>query len=162
MQTNDIAALVVDDSQHMRAIMREMLRAVGLVSIKEAADAVEAFQILKTFTIDVVLTDLAMPLIDGIEFVHLIRTSPDSPSPFVPVIMVTGHSDRASVVKARDAGVNEFLVKPVTAQSLLDRLNAVVASKRAYVRAGNYVGPDRRRRETPGYKGPFRRVGDRK
>ena len=87
----------------------------------------------------------------------MVRTSSDSPNPFMPIVMITGHSERSRVNAARDAGVNEFLVKPVTAKSLMDRINTVVNHPRSFVKGGTYFGPDRRRRKDMNYAGPWRR-----
>ena len=65
------------------------------------------------------------------------------------------------MLEARDAGVTEFLVKPVSAKALVDRLRTVIERQRMFVRAESYTGPDRRRRTTAGYKGPLRRDTDR-
>jgi two-component system, chemotaxis family, chemotaxis protein CheY len=158
--TLPITVLVVDDNQHMRTILKELLRAVGLKKIKEAEDAVEAFEIIKTFTIDLVLVDYAMPLIDGIEFTKMVRTSSDSPNVFLPIVMITGHSERGRVNAARDVGVNEFLVKPVTAKSLIERIQMVVNNPRSFIKSSAYFGPDRRRRKDKMFTGPWRREED--
>jgi DNA-binding response OmpR family regulator len=71
--------------------------------------------------------------------------------------MITGHSERSRVSAARDAGVNEFLVKPVTAKSLMERLTLIVNKPRNFVKSKNYFGPDRRRRPDPNYGGSERR-----
>jgi two-component system, chemotaxis family, chemotaxis protein CheY len=157
-----ITVLIVDDNAHMRVIIKELLRAAGVQEIKEASDPIEAFEFLKTVPVDLLLADLSMPIIDGVEFTQMIRTSSDSPNPFLPIIMVTGHSERSRVNAARDAGVNEFLVKPVTAKSLMDRITAVVNHPRSFVRSPTYFGPDRRRRSDPAYSGPRRRKDDQK
>lgn len=156
----DLQVLIVDDNQHMRTILRELLRAVGIREAREARDAVEALDIMKTTSTDLVLVDLSMPVIDGVEFTHMVRTSSDSPNPYVPIIMITGHSARSKVLAARDAGVNEFVAKPVTAKSLMQRLIAIVERPRPFVRTATYFGPDRRRKADPDYQGPFRRAGD--
>lgn len=156
----DLQVLIVDDNQHMRTILRELLRAVGIREAREARDAVEALDIMKTTSTDLVLVDLSMPVIDGVEFTHMVRTSSDSPNPYVPIIMITGHSARSKVLAARDAGVNEFVAKPVTAKSLMQRLTAIVERPRPFVRTATYFGPDRRRKADPDYQGPFRRAGD--
>lgn len=152
-----ITVLVIDDNAHMRSILKEVLRAVGVMDIKEAADPVEAFELIKSIPIDLVLVDFSMPIIDGVEFTQMVRTSSDSPNPFMPIVMITGHSERSRVNAARDAGVNEFLVKPVTAKSLMDRINTVVNHPRSFVKGGTYFGPDRRRRKDMNYAGPWRR-----
>ena len=155
-----ITVLVIDDNMHMRGIIKELLRAVGVQDIKEAADPVEAFELIKTVPIDLVLVDFSMPIIDGVEFTQMVRTSSDSPNPYMPIVMITGHSERSRVSAARDAGVNEFLVKPVTAKSLMERITAVVNNPRSFVKGGHYFGPDRRRRKDIHYAGPWRRKAD--
>jgi DNA-binding NtrC family response regulator len=78
----------------------------------------------------------------------------------VPVIMITGHSTLQRVAEARDAGVNEFLAKPLTARGVIERISQVVENPRSYVRTGTYFGPDRRRRADPNFTGPWRRSTD--
>lgn len=155
-----ITVLIVDDNHHMRSLIKELLKAVGVNKVFEAADPTEAFELLKTNPIDLLLVDFSMPMIDGVEFVHMIRNSADSPNPFIPIIMVTGHSERSKVTAARDAGVNEFLVKPINAKSLLMRLQAVADNPRQFIKVNNYFGPDRRRGANPKYEGPWRRRDD--
>jgi DNA-binding NtrC family response regulator len=77
-----------------------------------------------------------------------------------PVIMITGHSTMQRVNEARNAGVNEFLAKPLTARGVIERLDRVVEHPRPYVRTADYFGPDRRRRADPNFQGPWRRQGD--
>jgi DNA-binding response OmpR family regulator len=100
--------------------------------------------------------------LDGLDFVRLLRQSPSSPCPTVPVIMVTGHSTLHHVQEARDAGVDELLTKPVAARDLVDRLFQVVEHRRAFVKTDGYFGPERRRRADLSYTGPKRRAGDAK
>jgi two-component system, chemotaxis family, chemotaxis protein CheY len=153
--------LLVDDNHHMRVLLTEILRAIGVKLIFEAADGAEALQMLRGHPIDIVMTDLAMQPLDGIDFVRLLRNSSDSPNPMVPVIMITGHSTMRRVGEARDVGVTEFLSKPVTARGVIERITRVVDHPRAFVRTQEYFGPDRRRREDQSYRGPYRRKTDR-
>ena len=153
--------LLVDDNPHMRVLLGEILRAIGVRHVFEANDGAEALQTMRHHPIDIVMTDLAMQPLDGIDFVKLLRNSPDSPNPLIPVIMITGHSTKRRVAEARDVGVNEILVKPVTARGVIDRLTRVIDHPRPFVRTADYFGPDRRRRiPDPDYEGPFRRGGD--
>jgi YesN/AraC family two-component response regulator len=152
--------LLVDDNQHMRVLLTEILRAIGCREVFEAADGAEALQVLRANPIDIVMTDLAMQPLDGIDFVRLVRNSRDSPNPMVPVIMITGHSTFRRVAEARDVGVTEFLSKPVTARGVIERINRVVEHPRSFVRSGDYFGPDRRRKDDPVYSGPRRRSND--
>jgi DNA-binding response OmpR family regulator len=73
--------------------------------------------------------------------------------------MLTGHSEKRRVVAARDAGVTEFLVKPLSARALYERIVNVVVNPRPFVRTKTYFGPDRRRNLNPSYVGPERRRG---
>jgi len=153
--------LLVDDNHHMRVLLTEILRAIGVRQVFEANDGAEALQIMRAHQIDIIMTDLAMQPLDGIDFVRLLRNSPDSPNPMAPVIMITGHSTSRRVTEARDVGVNEFLSKPVTARGVLERIAQVVDNPRPFVRSPSYFGPDRRRRADPNYNGPRRRASDR-
>ncbi len=160
MRFDLLKILLVDDNQHMRMLLTEILRALGVRNIFEAMDGAEALFMMRETPMDIVMTDLTMGPLDGIDFVYLLRNSPDSPAPFAPVIMITGHSTLRRVAEARDAGVNEFLAKPVTARGVIHRINLIIEHPRPYIRCEGYFGPDRRRRAEPGFKGPFRRSGD--
>ncbi len=144
----------------MRVLLAEILRAVGITQIFEAGDGAEGLQMMRSHRIDIVLTDLAMEPLDGIDFVRLLRNSPDSPNQLTPVIMITGHFTMARIREARDAGVNEFLAKPITARGVIERIHQIIDHSRPFVRTDDYFGPDRRRRNDPRHDGPWRRAGD--
>ena len=152
--------LVVEDNRHMRSIVKAVLKGAGITNFREARDGAEALAILNQYPADIVLADYSMSPIDGLEFTQALRRASDSANPYLPVIMVTGHSERSRVQEARDAGVNEFVIKPLTARSLLARMEYVVMHPRPYIRCRTYFGPDRRRRRDGGYGGPFRRQAD--
>ena len=155
-----VMALVVDDNHYMRVIVSTMLRSMGITMIREASDGVEALEIVRDWRPDVIITDLMMEQLDGVEMTKLLRRGSDSPHPYVPIIMMTGHTDRRRVLEARDAGVNEFVAKPLTARALIDRLRSVIDNERGWVKSNSYTGPDRRRKANPAYPGPFRRIAD--
>jgi CheY-like chemotaxis protein len=144
----------------LRVLLTEILRAIGVRPVFEANDGAEALAIMRSNPIDIVMTDLAMQPLDGLDFVRKLRNSRESPKPTAPVIMITGHSTQRRVTEARDAGVKEFLSKPVTVRGVLERIARVVESPRAFVRSDDYFGPDRRRRADPSYSGPRRRTAD--
>ncbi|QSF53890.1 response regulator [Brevundimonas fontaquae] len=152
--------LLADDNQNMRAIASAVLHSADIRNVYEAAEGATAFDLLRRHPIDLAIVDFNMFPLDGVEFTRLVRTSPDSPNPFLPIIMMTGHSERSRVYEARDAGVTEFIVKPITAKAVLDRLNAVIMRPRPFIRSRDYVGPCRRRRDAPDYAGPFRRSSE--
>jgi two-component system, chemotaxis family, chemotaxis protein CheY len=156
----DVVVLVVDDNQHMRTLLAEILRAIGIHEVREACDGSEALSVLRSRRIDLVICDISMQPVDGIDFVRLLRTSPDSPDQTVPVIIVSGHSTATKVVEARDAGADEFLVKPITAKGVLDRIARVIHAPRPFIRSETYVGPCRRRKTAAEYSGPRRRKED--
>ncbi|HEY3798131.1 MAG TPA: response regulator [Caulobacteraceae bacterium] len=160
MRFDLLKILLVDDNHHMRVLLNEILRAIGVRHVFEANDGAEALQLMRAHQIDIVMTDLAMQPLDGIDFVRLVRNSSDSPSPMIPVIMITGHSTMRRVAEARDVGVTEFLSKPVTARGVIERINRVVSAVRPFIRTPDYFGPDRRRREDASYQGPYRRSTD--
>lgn len=152
--------LLVDDNQHMRIMVIEILRAVGVRHIIQASDGAQALEMMRREPVDIVITDLAMSPVDGIDFVRLLRNSPDSPNAMCPVVMMSGHSTERRVSEARDAGVNTFLGKPITARGVLEHLSEIIDHPRPFCRSSDYFGPDRRRRPDPHYKGPRRRVAD--
>jgi two-component system chemotaxis response regulator CheY len=117
-------------------------------------DGAEALQVVRDHQIDIAIVDFRMSPLDGVQFTQLVRQSPDSPDPFLPIIMLTGFAERHRVFEARDAGVTEIVVKPVTARSLLDRINTVIFKPRPFIRTEDYFGPCRRRRDDPAYDGP--------
>ena len=156
----NLKVLVVEDNQHMRALLRSLLNSLGIREVHEAHHGGGALELLRERKCDLILTDLAMKPMDGLELTHEIRTSDKSSNPFVPIIMITGHTEKHRVMAARDAGVTEFLAKPITAQSLFSRIAEIVERPRAFVRAEGYFGPDRRRRTLDNYAGPWRRHDD--
>lgn len=152
--------LLVDDNHHMRVLLTEILRAIGVRQIFEANDGAEAMLIMRANSIDIIMTDLSMQPMDGIDFTRLLRNAPDSPNQMCPIIMITGHSTQRRVTEARDAGVNEFLAKPLTARGVLDRIGMIIDHPRPFIRTDDYFGPERRRRADPRYAGPRRRATD--
>ena len=154
--------LVVEDNHHMRRIITAILNGAGVPpsAIREAKDGIEALELLRQFDADLALIDYNMSPIDGVEFARIMRNAPDSANRYLPLVMITGHSEKSRVTQARDAGVNEFIIKPLTAKALLNRIVSIVLKPRVYIRSSTYFGPDRRRRATPNYPGPFRRDDD--
>jgi len=151
--------LVIDDNAHMRRIVRQLLHGFGSREIAEAEDGANGLEVFAAQKPDIVITDWAMPVYDGIEFTKAIRKSESPVTRFVPIIMLSGHTERQRVTEARDAGVTEFLAKPVAAKSLYERLLSVVLAPRSFIRSKDYFGPDRRRSQDAKYSGPERRKG---
>jgi len=155
-----VTILILEDNSHMALILREIMRGFGLRDIREARDAATAFEIIKDNPTDIALVDQNLGDLDGSEFIQLIRNADDSPNPFIQIIMVTAHGDRKTVMEAIRSGANEFMVKPVTPLDLYKKLRACIDKPRQFVRTKTYFGPDRRRRQDPVYRGPWRRKND--
>lgn len=150
--------LVVDDNAHMRKLVTTILQAFGVIQIYEAENGERAWAVLRDANPDIVVLDWVMEGMSGLELVRLIRADAAAPNPFVPVIMLSGHTALDHVIQARDAGVNEFIAKPVSVKTMMSRLVAVIEYPRPYVRTGGYFGPCRRRRGGNEYRGPERRT----
>jgi CheY-like chemotaxis protein len=155
-----LRVLIVEDNQHMRSLLRALLNSVGIRDVSEANNGATALTVLREKKCDMVLSDLAMKPMDGLEFSRTVRTAENSPNPFIPIIMITGHTEKHRVEAARDAGVTEFLAKPITASSLFSRMAEIMERPRAFVRCEGYFGPDRRRKTLESYAGPWRRHDD--
>ena len=155
-----LRVMIVEDNQHMRSLLRTLLNSIGIREIHEAGNGTVALEILREQPCDLILSDLAMKPMDGIDFTREIRQSARSANPFMPIIMVTGHTERHRVEAARDAGVTEFLAKPITAHNLFTRITEIIERPRAFVRCNDYFGPDRRRRQNDEHAGPWRRSDD--
>jgi len=151
---------VVEDVRATRVIVRTILRSFGINDVVEAADGQEALSVLGQRHIDVVISDLCMEPMDGVEFTRRLRTPRNGLNPYVPVLMVSGHTEVARVRDAIAAGVTEFLAKPIIPANLEARLLAIVRSPKKRVSSKNYCGPDRRRSTRENHKGPRRRASD--
>lgn len=157
---NRLRFVVIDDNAHMRRIIRTLLHSFGAREVNEAEDGAAGLEAFTQNVPDIVITDWAMPIFDGLELTQMIRQPGANTNPFVPIIMLTGHSEKNRVVEARDAGITEFLAKPLSAKSLYERIANVVINPRPFVRTKTYFGPDRRRNNTSAYVGPERRRGE--
>ncbi len=150
--------MVVDDNVHMRKLVVTIVQAFGATQVVEAVDGDQAWKLMREANPDVIFLDWVMEGISGIEFAKQVRTSPQTSNPFVPIIMLTGYTRVDQVRQARDAGVNEFLAKPVSVRAILSRLISVIEHPRPFVRTKSYFGPCRRRRGDDEYRGPERRM----
>jgi len=146
---DQIRFLLVDDNAFSRQLTRRIIAQFGAREIHEASDGESAKEAVKSFKPDIIIVDWVMSPVNGMEFVQWLRESDDSPVPFTPVIMVTAYSHLHNIMQARDAGINEFLAKPISANSLFKRIQSVIEKPRQFVRAEEYFGPDRRRRALP-------------
>lgn len=140
-QFPDLLVLIADPSVHMRRIVRDVISRSGIKRILEAGDGAEAIESFSTAYPDICIIDWDMPMLTGEEFVRLVRTPSTSPSPRVPIILLTSDPQKSIVEKALDLGVNEVLIKPFSPKSLWARMDQVVRTPRKYVQVGSMLRP---------------------
>jgi two-component system chemotaxis response regulator CheY len=156
---NRLRFLAIDNNAHMRRILRTLLHGFGSRDVYEAEDGAAGLEAFTNFVRDIVITDCAMPIFDGLELTHMIRQPGAKSNPYVGVIMLTGHSEKKRMTDARDAAATEFLVKPISAKGLYQRIVNVVTNSRPLIKTKTYFGTDRRRNVNPNYVGPGLRKG---
>ena len=115
--------LVVDDFATMRKIVRNILKQIGFEDITEAEDGNSALQVLKNETVGLVVTDWNMPNMTGLDLLRQIRSNPKTAQ--LPVLMVTAEGLKENVLEAVKAGVNNYVVKPFTAEVLQEKIEAI-------------------------------------
>lgn len=146
-QAYDLSALgvlIVDDSDHMLAIVRRLLGSMRVGAVRLAADAAEAFEMMKVEVPDLIIVDWNMIPLDGIDFIRLVRRDASGPCSDTPILLLTAHTEPHRVRAARDAGVNHVLAKPVSFKTLYRAIATIIEDERPFVRTEAYVGPDRR------------------
>ena len=117
-----VRILVVDDSRIMRNIVKNTLKAMYNIEegFVEASNGEEAWSILQSSQIDLVLLDWNMPLLNGIDLLRRLRGNDKFKS--LPIIMVTSEAAKYNVVEAVKAGINDYLIKPVTEKNLYEKV----------------------------------------
>ena len=131
MSTVDVTQLnilIVEDNVHFRTLITSILEALGITQLEEAQDGLEALEYLggePATPVDLVILDWKMDGMDGVECVRQIRKL-DCQYANVPIVMVTGYTETSLQNEAREAGVNGFLGKPISPQSLLGRIVSVM------------------------------------
>ncbi|WP_341705121.1 response regulator [Ferrovibrio sp.] len=155
---NNVAVLAVDSNHNHMQLIKEVLRPLGVNRIAEAMNAKDALSYLENNVVDIIFTEWHMDgEMDGIGFVEWVRKNPASKNVFVPIVMVTAQSEEWKVMKARDCGITEFLVKPFSAKTMARRITMVIENPRQFVRSDDFFGPDRRRHIVSNYTGEERR-----
>jgi len=122
----DLRILTVDDNPTMRRIILNTLRRVGYSDIIEASNGKDAMAKLQVEKIDFVITDWDMPEMDGIELVSNIRKSDEFKS--LPVIMISTRSVKEDIIEALKTGVNSYIVKPFTPDTLKEKINQIISN----------------------------------
>ncbi len=115
--------LIVDDFSTMRRIIKNLLHDLGYDNSHEADDGTSALPLLKAGSFDFLITDWNMPGMQGIDLLRAVRADPKLKT--LPVLLVTAEARRDQIVMAAEAGVNGYIVKPFTAQTLKDKIDRI-------------------------------------
>lgn len=150
-------ALVLEDNEHMRFLLSELLYGLDVEQVDAVASIEEAKSHLGYLTYDFALVDVGLRGENGLDFVRALRLSPDHPARRMPVIVVSGQNQVGVITSARDAGADAFLAKPISQGALESRVKQVLDIPRSYIECAGYYGPDRRRGGGALYTGPERR-----
>ncbi len=126
----EIIVLVVDDFPTMRRIVKNLLKQIGFENIEEAEDGVQALNKLKSGKYGLVVSDWNMPNMEGIDLLRNIRQEPE-PLKDIPFLMVTAESEKDKVIEAIKSGVDNYIVKPFTAEVLMEKLSKIAEKKPA-------------------------------
>ncbi len=153
--------LIAEDNKPMLFLIKSVLQSFGVGTIITSLDGDEAFHLFCQSNPDLVITDWMMKPCDGVELSRKIRNNPKSPNQYVPIILMTGFTEKRRVINARDVGITEFLAKPFNARDLYKRIHSIVEKPRQFIRCEGFFGPDRRRKVPSKYAGPMRRASDR-
>ena len=105
-----LSFLVVDDGRFMRLIIKQILRGLGATNYKEAEDGQDALGVLSAYSADIIILDLMMEPMNGVEFIRNFRASKGATNPKAPVIVLTAYSNGPAIENARDAGATEFIL----------------------------------------------------
>jgi two-component system, chemotaxis family, chemotaxis protein CheY len=118
--------LIVDDSLTMRRIVINTLKSLGFDNVVEAVDGKDAMTKILSEGADFLITDWNMPEMNGLELTRWVRSG--SPSQDMPILMVTTRGNKEDVIEAMKVRVNNYIVKPFTAQGLKEKIDAILKS----------------------------------
>ncbi len=148
--------MVVDDSGYMLRLLKMILRAMEITSIRCLQDPLRAFEEMCEKPPDLIITDLFMTPFDGLDLTRQIRACEQNDLCFTPVFALTGFTDVDHVLQARNSGVHEVLAKPISTERLYRRIISHVEHPRRFISTGEFFGPERRRDSRP-FQGEDRR-----
>lgn len=171
-----IHVLIIISSTRAGDLVKRLFESLGFTNLYVVADAAEGLQYLREIQLHLIVTDADLKVsrsienhgvvpkghdsiqLSGIQFVHRLRSSHSSPAPFIPVLMLMDHARSDEIFKARDAGVNEIVLKPLEAKNFCERIIDLVDKPRVFITATSYRGPCRRRKASKPFKAKERRT----
>lgn len=153
--------LVADANSFSRGLIGEILRNLDITHISNARSAETATEMLIERPVDVIILSRDDgDSFDALAFVRTLRQFGDNRLRRLPVVLITSGLTRELVISGRDAGIDEFLNKPISPAALRQRLEMVIETPRPFIDSDVYVGPCRRRKNPADYHGARRRAGD--
>jgi two-component system, chemotaxis family, chemotaxis protein CheY len=117
--------LVVDDQPFSRRLVHSMLLGFGSREVYESANGVEALELARSVTPHIIITDLVMPIFDGLRFIRIVKDE-QSPTHKTPIIVLSGYLTKAAALTVKNSGADELLVKPVSPKSLYEHIMRIV------------------------------------
>nr|WP_295108307.1 response regulator [uncultured Caulobacter sp.] len=136
--------LVLDDNGASLDILSQVVSGFGVKQLYRAETVADAQALIRTKTFDLIVSDVQMPVTDGIEFIEWLRREGGETNRYIPVILLTGHTRTSQIFKLRDAGSNYVVAKPLTPKVLLERIFWVAREERQFIECDSFIGPDRR------------------
>ena len=136
--------LVLDDNGASLDILSQVVSGFGVKQLYRAETVADAQALIRTKTFDLIVSDVQMPVTDGIEFIECLRREGGETNRYIPVILLTGHTRTSQIFKLRDAGSNYVVAKPLTPKVLLERIFWVAREERQFIECDSFIGPDRR------------------
>ena len=156
----DVSVLIFSTNMNISRTMRTALRGMGVRRVHLALDESGIMEGFATADPTVVIVYVDGPeKDDGLERLRWLRRAPNSPKRQIPVVVASQSRDMATINAVINAGGNEYVLFPASGDQLLKKITAARNSNRPFIEAADYVGPCRRRRADPLYKGPERRAG---
>jgi CheY-like chemotaxis protein len=146
-----LQVLVVGGKPHAVTVMRTAFGIIGLNKVTAIAGSQRAIQHLRDEVVDAVFCDEAADAVDGVPFPLAARRADGIPNPMVPIFLVCSSPMRRQIESARDDGVTDVLVRPVSAATIIRKLRVAVLAPRPFILASGFFGPDRR----GGARAPF-------
>jgi two-component system, chemotaxis family, chemotaxis protein CheY len=156
----DLVILVSDANPYMSMLVHSMLRGFGANKVLEVRSTVDVIQTLDNRKIDLMLCDARLPPDGGLKLVKNIRSRADNENRTIPILLMAADTDEPNIKRARDAGVNMVIAKPMSPKNLYERLAWIAFNPRPFVDTENYFGPDRRFKIEGYPNGVGRRKGD--
>jgi CheY-like chemotaxis protein len=155
-----LKVLIIDPNAFMRGVLADSLRRLQVTQINASANAAEATVLGRTLKPDLIFVDWDAGRTSGLQFTRDLRRGETGLPRETPIVLLSNSIDHEQLMAARQAGINEFLLKPVSAQGVLSRVEEIVLRPRRFILSRTYIGPCRRRKDDPDFAGPWRRLTD--